>query len=154
MFKTGIFAVVSCCWLLSGFTPNRIFENRLAGATGEERKKTFSANPLLLNGLPVDYAWFSIQSRGKLSVVEGDPSEPGCNRIPIRVYLRREGRIVSSCQPVAGANEVDLADIMPLAHHGDEFVIEPTRKEDAMAKRVIRLKLFWFFSNTRPGPGC
>ena len=154
MFKARIFAVVSCCSLLLGFTPDRLSRHRLDVTTGEEKRKTFSSNPLLLNGLPLNYAWFSIQSRGKLAVVEGNPSESGCNRIPIRVYLRREGQIVNTCQPVAGANEVDLADIMHRARHGDELVIEPTRKEDAMAKRVIRLKLFWFFSNTRPEPGC
>ncbi|MFC5410255.1 hypothetical protein ACFPMF_13095 [Larkinella bovis] len=125
--------------------------------SGEENRKKFAPNALRLNGFPLDYGWFSIQSRGKLSIVEGDADENQTARIPIRVYLKRGKTIVTpdragGCQ---GATEVDLAEIMSLARAGDELVVEPVRKEDAMAKRVIFLKLFWFLPNKNvKGPGC
>ncbi|GAB3316703.1 hypothetical protein GCM10027299_07270 [Larkinella ripae] len=143
-------------------TPKERSENRVAtlnrGLTGEEEKRVFYGNPLLVDGFPLDYTWFSIQSRGKLSVVAGDPSEPDAVKIPIRVYLRREGVNVGpdGSGMCRGAVDVNLAEVMSGARAGDELVIEPLRKEDAVARRVIRLKLFWFLPNPmgRKGDGC
>lgn len=110
------------------------------------RKKAFSSNPLTVNGLSLDYTLFSIYSRGKLAVVEGNPEAPNATRIPFRVYLKRSGVIIRPEKPqlCQDMTEVDLKDVLTRARVGDELVIEPIRKEDAMARRTIRLRDFWF----------
>ena len=138
-------------------------ENRMADShesrksTDEKKTKEFSDNPLLLDGISLDYSFFSLSSRGKLAVVSGDPYSPDATKIPFRVYLRRDGKLLpmgkadGSCK----AAEIELADVLAFAHVGDDLVIEPTRKEDAVARRIIRLKLFWFLKLPfRKGDGC
>jgi hypothetical protein len=138
-------------------------ENRMADSheskksADEKRKKEFSDNPLVLDGISLDYSFFSLSSRGKLSVVAGDPYSPDAIKIPFRAYLRRDGKPLNmakadgNCEKV----EIELSDVLAYAHVGDDLVIEPTRKEDVVAKRVIRLKLFWFLKLPfRQGDGC
>ena len=58
----------------------------------EEGKNTsIYANPLLLNGQPLDYSSFSIKSKGVLTVMKGKPTSPEAVKIPFRLYLRRNG---------------------------------------------------------------
>ncbi|GAB3909636.1 hypothetical protein GCM10028803_47550 [Larkinella knui] len=141
----------------------RLMENRTTDsheskkATDEKKTKEFSDNPLLLDGITLDYSFFSLSSRGKLTVVAGDPYSPDAVKIPFRVYLSRDGKQLTMgkanirCQ----ASEIDLADVLAYAHVGDDLVIEPIRKEDAVAKRIIPLKLFWFLKLPfKKGDGC
>ncbi|GAB3264238.1 hypothetical protein GCM10027347_31160 [Larkinella harenae] len=104
----------------------------------------------MLNGIALDHAFFSINSRGKLAVVKGDPSSPRSVKIPFQVYLKRSGNVIRPSKEHCDWQgvTVDLGPVMALAAVGDELVIEPLRSEDALARRVIRLKLFWFLSLT------
>lgn len=114
-------------------------------ASEGERKKIFFANPLTVNGLVLNQTYFSIHSRGKLAVVEGNPDVAGASRIPFRAYLKRGGMVIQTRLSDAGsAFEVELADVLQTARIGDELVIEPTRPEDAMARRIIKFRNFWF----------
>lgn len=141
-----------------GVTENRVTESLENKKNTEEKKaKVFANNPLVLDGIELDYSFFSLSSRGKLAVVAGDPNSADAVKIPFRAYLRRNGKPVNGAKPEVGCatSEVELADVLAYARIGDELVIEPTRKEDAVAKRVIRLKLFWFLKLPfEKGDGC
>ncbi|WP_128545993.1 hypothetical protein [Larkinella soli] len=124
----------------------------------EKAGRTFVSNPLLLNGLTLKAQTLSMYTRGKLEVVEGDPSRPQAVRVPFRAYLRRDGTMIRNARPDfnRGWVQIEIAEILANARIGDELVIEPVRPEDQPAKRVLRVKNFWFYFNfyLDPGPGC
>lgn len=109
----------------------------------------FYANPLLLDGKPLDVTFFSTSSRGRLTVVAGNPAAEEATRIPFRVYLKRNGEKMpySVVDSDADAQAVDLDLVMAMAKAGDWLVIEPIREADAGARRTILLKpiLNWLF---------
>ncbi|RRA99793.1 hypothetical protein [Larkinella rosea] len=139
-------------------TENRITDSHESRKLTEEKKtKVFAHNPLVLDGIELDYSFFSLTSRGKLAVVAGDPNSADAVKIPFRAYLRRDGKPLNKGQAttVCERDEVELSEVLASAQVGDELVIEPTRKEDAVAKRIIRLKLFWFLKLPfQKGDGC
>lgn len=115
------------------------------------RERTFSCNPLVLDGNPLDYNFFSIISRGTLTVVAGDPVSKEATLIPFRIYLRRNGMIIQKGASDSGRQryDVDIATLLVLAQPGDELVVDPARKADWLARRIIRVRnLNWLF------PGC
>lgn len=128
-------------------------------------KRNFYGNPLTLNGKPLNYTSFSLSSRGMLAVVDGDPESKEATKIPFRIYLKRAGAVVSpsvsdNTQPVY--YDIDVSAVLALARPGDDLVIEPVRKTDLAAKRVIKLKPLnsclppnWlFFPINGIAPGC
>ncbi|MGM9507058.1 hypothetical protein ACS5NO_05010 [Larkinella sp. GY13] len=139
-------------------TENRVTDSHEnSKSTAEKKTKEFSDNPLLLDGIPLDYSFFSLNSRGKLAVVAGDPYSPDAIKIPFRVYLRRDGKPLNRTKADGHCEkaEIELSDVLAYAQAGDDLVIEPIRKEDAVARRIIRLKLFWFLKLPfRKGDGC
>jgi hypothetical protein len=129
------------------------------------KKVNFYGNPLMLDGKPLNYTTFSMSSRGMLAVVEGDPESKETTKVPFRVYLRRQGAVIT---PNGSGNsqsvyyEMEMTAVLALARPGDDLVIEPARKTDAVAKRVIKLRPLntclppnWlFFSINGVAPGC
>ena len=128
------------------------------------KKVNFYGNPLTLNGKTLNYSSFSMSSRGMLAVVDGDPESKEATKVPFRIYFKRAGAIVmpnisDNTQPVY--YDIEVAAILALAHPGDDLVIEPTRKTDLVAKRVIKLKPLnsclppnWLFFSVNGLPGC
>ena len=103
---------------------------------------TFHCSPLQLDGRALDWDAFSIESRGTLRVVHGDPRSPAATPIRFRVRLRRDGRIVEDARSrfLNQASEtVDLGDIMAVACQTDELVVEPVEERDWRATRVVPL---------------
>jgi hypothetical protein len=154
-----------CTVLLPSLYSNSVWstENRIVDShenrklTDEKKAKVFANNPLVLDGIELDYSFFSLSSRGKLAVVAGDPNSADAVKVPFRAYLRRDGKPLNKSKANAACevDEVELADVLASARVGDELVIEPTRKEDAVAMRIIRLKLFWFLKLPfQKGDGC
>ncbi len=128
--------------------------------TVRHKKAVFYDNPLLLNDKPFNYAEFSVVSSGMLTVVAGNPETDEAEKIPFRIYLRRNGKNINN-----GASDttrsllmVEVATVLTLAKSGDYLVIEPTRKSDAKAWRSIKLKDYYFdfnlFSFIRNKDGC
>ncbi|MRS64213.1 hypothetical protein [Larkinella terrae] len=166
MSRKLIFLAFFCCTaLLPALYSNsaRLVENRVSDSyenrksTDDKKTKAFSDNPLLLDGIPLDYSFFSLTSRGKLAIVAGDPYSADAVKVPFRAYLRRDGKPLNKVKEgtACETDEVELANVLAFAQAGDELVIEPTRKEDAVARRVIRLKLFWFLKLPfQKGDGC
>lgn len=112
-----------------------------------EEPGSFYCNPLILNTKPLDYQSFTIQSRGLLAMVEGNPNDAKAVRIPFRAYLMRNGQVIFSghSQMLREVLEVNLSAILAFALAGDELIIEPSRKADNKAKRSIFLKEPPFF---------
>lgn len=99
----------------------------------------FYCNSLLLNAKPLNYANFSIESKGILTMVEGEPKSPGAVKIPFLIYLRRDGVILGQGEAGPEVYEIEIADILMFAQLGDHLIITPARKTDWKAKRIIKV---------------
>ena len=109
----------------------------------EEGKNTsIYANPLLLNGQPLDYSSFSIKSKGVLTVMKGKPTSPEAVKIPFRLYLRRNGVFIYEKKSSnSKLTQVEVSEVLALSKVGDQIVINPTEKIDFKAKRIINIML-------------
>ncbi|WP_394992323.1 M56 family metallopeptidase [Emticicia sp.] len=109
----------------------------------EEGKNTsIYANPLLLNGQPLDYSSFSIKSKGVLTVMKGKPTSPEAVKIPFRLYLRRNGIFIYEKKSSnSKLTQVEVSEVLALSKVGDQIVINPTEKIDFKAKRIINIML-------------
>lgn len=135
--------------------------NTFAPGSTTEPDSVFNANPLLLNNKAFDFAAFSMASKGTLTVVSSNPETTQTEKIPFRIYLRRNGNVVdnSVSNTSQSALGIDVAPVLAMAKSGDDLVIEPVRNSDSGAKRSIKLKpffnsnlLFPFFG--KKGDGC
>lgn len=107
-----------------------------AGATGN-----FSWNPLALNGKPLDYTQFGGFSKGLLCVVKGKPEIMDPETIPFHIYLRRDGMIINEGKSSSTREvfRIEISEVLKLAKPGDHLIIEPVRKADRQAKRIIKV---------------
>jgi len=110
-------------------------------STGYERGNFYS-NPLMLNGKPLDYGAFNVESKGELTVIKGAPLTSKTMQILFYVYLRRNGNKVlipgiEKCS--IGQTKMDISEILQYAKPGDHLVIEPVNKEDGPVKRILKL---------------
>lgn len=115
-------------------------------STGKE-KGIFLANPLRLNGLPLDYGEFDTRSQGVLTVSKGGAIPDDITPVAFYVYLRRNGKkvIIPGQQRLdAGQMKVEISAILEHAEPGDQLVIEAVNAEDGAVKRILKLL----------GPGC
>lgn len=105
----------------------------------EGRDANFYNNPLVLDGKPLEYADFSLRSKGALAVVKGNPESPDATAIPFQVYLRRNGTIVclGKSDPKREVTAVEISEVLKHAKNGDHLIIAPARKSDWKAKRII-----------------
>lgn len=116
-----------------------ILDNEYA-TTGNERG-IFLSNPLVLNGKPLVYSEFNIQSKGELTVSKGKATGQTV-QVPFYVYLRRNGNKVlipakERCQ--VEQIKVEISEILKHAEPGDHLVIEAVRKEDGAVKRILKI---------------
>ena len=110
-------------------------------STGYE-KGTFLSNPLMLNGKPLDYGEFTLQSQGELTVSKEAAITGQTTQVPFYVYLRRNGNKVL----IPGMErsdpkqlKIDISEILRYAAPGDHLVIEAVNKEDGAVKRILKL---------------
>jgi hypothetical protein len=102
----------------------------------------FFANPIRLNGQPLDYNTFSMQSTGELTLVKGAPVSNTTVQIPFYIYLRRNGTIVKLDDEEALQSrhiKIDISTILKFALPNDQLIIEPVNKEDWQAKRILKM---------------
>ena len=132
-----------------------IVSNRTFSKGGED---FFYSNPLTLNGLPLNNVTFWKGSKGILALVKGNPNAAGSPKVPFKIYLKHEGQIINKglSSDTRECYEVQVDYILALADFGDELIIEPARKSDALAKRVIKLTkinlMYMIFSPFLPKP--
>ena len=100
-------------------------------------------NPLLLNGKPLDYEQFNLNSTGELTLVLGNPEGPNPERIPFYVQLRRR----EGLNQLADLNylnqsvySLEVSRVLSNASSGDLLIITPTNPVDWKAKRILLIK--------------
>jgi hypothetical protein len=102
----------------------------------------FYTNPLQINGLMLDYDTFDLTTKGVLTVVKGNPATKEAQAIPFTISIRRNGKVLKD-KNKAFLNKtlykIDLSEIFPFNEHGDILIINPTRKADWKAKRLLKL---------------
>lgn len=129
------------------FTPEQRAEAVMANEdpelerNDEGRETPIYANPILLNGQPLDYSTFSIKSKGTLTLMKGKPTSGEAIKIPFRVYLRRNGVIVYEKKSAAKLTQIEISEVLALSKAGDQIIINPTEKVDFKAKRIINVML-------------
>lgn len=105
----------------------------------EKKGCSVQINPLQLNGQTLDYSTFDLSSKGVLSLVNGQSDS---KNIPFQVIIRRNGEIIED-KKMSFLNKelykINLSDIFPFCMHGDMLIIKPTKPEDWMAKRILKL---------------
>jgi hypothetical protein len=102
----------------------------------------FFDNPLALDGYPLDYRAFSLESKGELTLIKGAALTDDTIQIPFYVYLRRNGAIINLPGKEGTKPQhikVDISTILKHAAPGDQLIIEPVNKEDWQAKRILKL---------------
>lgn len=107
----------------------------------EGQETPIYANPILLNGQPLNYSTFSIKSKGTLTLMKGNPTSTSAVKIPFRVYLRRNGMIVYEKKSASKLTQVEISEVLALSKAGDQLIINPTEKVDYKAKRIINVML-------------
>lgn len=110
-------------------------------STGYE-EGIFLSNPLMLDGKPLNYGQFNLASKGGLTVSKGAAISGQITQIPFHAYLRRNGTKVllpgmETCD--RQHTKIEVSEILIYANPGDQLVIEPVRKEDGPAKRILKL---------------
>lgn len=100
----------------------------------------FHCNPLMLEGQPLDYFAFGLESRGELKLIKGDAKSGNIVEIPFYLHLRRNGVPVKyPCGEGVIFSKVEISAILEVAQDGDELIFEPVNKEDWPAKRIIKI---------------
>jgi len=108
-----------------------------------EAAGNFYCNPLRLEGQPLDYLQFNIQSKGELTLIKGSPATGFTVQIPFYVYLRRNGTMVKLPGEAVSKSKyvkIEISTILQLAEPGDQVILEPANKEDWLAKRILTLR--------------
>lgn len=99
----------------------------------------FHCNPLTINGKMWDIESIPASQKGLLSLVECQPDQSTEAAIPFHIYLRRAGEIVESglSSSTQEHTQIDLTEILKDAKEGDQLIINPVRKRDFRAKRIL-----------------
>jgi hypothetical protein len=104
-------------------------------------KAGFFPSPLLLNGKPLAYKDFSVESKGELSVIKETIARE-TTQVPFYIYLKRNGnKVLIPGKESADVKQVkiDISKILMYAIPGDHLVIEPVREEDASLTTILKL---------------
>ncbi|MDF9800271.1 hypothetical protein OKW21_005534 [Catalinimonas alkaloidigena] len=106
------------------------------------RDAIIHCNPLLLNGNLLDYGAFNTHSRGVLTVMKGEPDSAEAQRIPFKLYLRREGKLLERAQIGFAQDskyEIEISQVLAHSLPGDQLIIDPVKKEHWKAKRILKI---------------
>jgi hypothetical protein len=133
------------------------------GFTEDSNDNKPFVSSLVLNGKPLDYAHFSVISKGKLSLIKGNPyALESSTKIPFRIYLKRGHEYLNAglSSTTREVHEVEIAHILDLARFGDELIIEPIHKNHP-PKHTIKLTRYFvndifrpLFWKNKTGDGC
>lgn len=133
----------------------------LTGRVMAQQKATLYANLLLLNGQPLDYERFWLNSRGVLAVIEGDPRSASHNPVPFRVSLRRAGKVLRQwpADSEESAYSVQLDEVWPHAQFGDELVVDPVdgaspQSVRSLEGRVLKINYVNWLAKWVKQDGC
>lgn len=162
LFKKSLaifFLFSTCCASLTWAQSSRSFNSflnhdpLLLSCPGAEQKKrdnefaysgeakgNFYCNPLMLEGVAFNYNAFTLESKGELKLIKGEPKSGKIVEIPFYLHLRRNGMLVThACGEGVIFSKAEISTILKVAQDGDELIIEPVNKEDWPAKRIVKI---------------
>jgi len=99
-------------------------------------------NPILLDGVSLNYQTFGLDSKGVLKLVSGDPNAPNLVQILFYIQLRRNDTVVQVSDwnfSSRSLYEVEISKVLMYARQGDHLIINPTHRKDWKAKRILKL---------------
>jgi hypothetical protein len=99
----------------------------------------FFCNPLTLGGASFDYYKFSLESKGELRLIKGEAMSGSVVEIPFYLHLRRKGVLVTHPGDGIIFSKIEISTILKEAKDDDELIIEPVKKEDWPAKRIVQI---------------
>jgi hypothetical protein len=112
-----------------------------------ETNPTVSSSALTLNGTPINYELFGINSQGVLALYQGDVTSSRRWPVPFRLMVTRNGKVIGKW-PFGNDHETyaqPMDEVWPFVRLGDELIVEPSRPADGEARRVIKIqKLNWY----------
>ncbi|HZX73694.1 MAG TPA: hypothetical protein VFE57_04685 [Cyclobacteriaceae bacterium] len=127
-------------WIPSYFQAMQVQQNNELKGNTTGGASEFYCNPLVLNGKFLDYNKFTISSKGTLSVVKGNPNDVKAEKVPFRVMIRREGKLITVIDfSGKGLYEVEISKVLASAKAGDQLIIDPVNPKDWKAKRILKL---------------
>ena len=108
---------------------------------------------ILLNGRPFDIQSFTLESRGILTIVEGEANQEKAKKVPFKIYLKRNGEMFFVGQFLVKKDvyEAEISEVLAYAFGGDELILELSEKSENKGKRVIRLKSLEFWRINKDG---
>jgi hypothetical protein len=113
------------------------FERKTVG-----QDANFYANPLLVNGKPLDYDTFDMFTNGILTLVKGNPASKDAKAVPFYLSIRRKGKIITD-KKMPFLNKalyrLNLSDFFPFVEFDDVLIINPVNAEDWKGKRILKL---------------
>jgi len=110
------------------------------GCDKTKQNGIFYSYPVMFDGQILDYADFTMKSKGQLTLVTGNPGAANAFVVPFYIYLRRNGKIVKEDKmdffnkPVSS---IDISDVLPFSKAGDVLIIIPAGKPDGKTKIMI-----------------
>jgi hypothetical protein len=94
----------------------------------------------MLEGVAFDYNAFTLESKGALTLIKGDPKSGKVVEIPFYLNLRRNGKLLTHpCGEGVIFAKAEISTMLEIAQDGDELIVEPVKKEDWPAKRIIKI---------------
>jgi len=108
------------------------------------RAENIYCNPLILDGHPLDYANFTIHTRGVLALTIGNPASPGSAKIPFFIRLRRDGKILNNPNMDfldKRLSAIEISTVLAFSLPGDHLIITPVNNVDWKAKRILKIAL-------------
>lgn len=100
----------------------------------------FYCNPLMLEGATFEYSAFALESKGELTLIKGDAKSGKVVEISFYLNLRRNGKLLTHpCGEGVIFSKAEISTILEIAQNGDELIVEPVKKEDWPAKRIIKI---------------
>lgn len=116
-----------------------------------------SKGALTLNGTPIDFEKFGINSEGVMALYQGNVTSYRRKAIPFRLMVSRDKKVIWTWPR---NNDLEtyaqpMDEVWPFVRLGDELIVEPSRPTDGEARRVIKIqKLNWYnWFNWRPKSG-
>ena len=76
-----------------------------------------------------------------MAVVKGNPELPEAEKIPFLIYLQRDGELINAgaSSSIRQVFSVEISDVLKVSEPGDHLIIEPARKTDRQAKRILQV---------------
>lgn len=102
----------------------------------------FRCIPLMLDEEVWADTALMIGYKGILTLAECQDYKPSDTKIPFRIYLRRQGEILETAlsSTTQEHTQIEVHELLKQAKDGDQLIINPVRKRDFRAKRILTVR--------------